>query len=64
MDLPPQSVTYSTSNLTCNFWAKCQYVKPDWTLGEKQASINDVHWLDADDLYNCNGVLKKGGSPC
>ncbi|MCY3754358.1 MAG: hypothetical protein OXG99_09760 [Alphaproteobacteria bacterium] len=58
----PTPVTWSDEN--CNFWAKCQYVKPDWTLGEKQASIKDVHWPEADEVYNCNGVLKEGGSSC
>ena len=59
MGLPAQSVTYSTSSLTCNFWAKCQYITSEWTIEEKQTSIKDVHWLDADDLVNCNGVLKE-----
>ena len=60
----PSPVVTDPDRYKCSFWAKCQYVKPDWTLGEKQASINDVHWLDADDLYNCNGVLKKAGQSC
>lgn len=64
LGLPAQSVTYSTSNLTCNFWAKCEYITSEWTIEEKQTSIKDVHWLDADDVYNCNGVLKEGGSSC
>jgi len=53
-----QSVTASSANYTCSFWAKCNYITSDWTLEETQTSIRDVHWLDADDLLNCNGVLK------
>ena len=59
MGLPAQSVTYSTSNLTCNFWAKCEYTADDASTQEKATSIQDVHWLDADGLVNCNGELKE-----
>ena len=54
-----QSVTASSANYTCSFWAKCQQIGPDWTQQENATSIKDVHWLDADDVVNCNGVLKE-----
>ena len=58
----PQSVTSTGDD--CNFWAKCQYITSEWTIEEKQASIEDVHWPDADEVYNCNGVLKEGDESC
>lgn len=54
----PSPITASSANLTCSVWAKCQYITPEWTLAERQTSIKDVHWLDTDDLVNCNGTLK------
>ena len=55
----PSSVTASSDNYTCSFWAKCEYMSGFWTYEEKATSIKDVHWLDADDLVNCNGRLKE-----
>ena len=59
MDRPAQSVTHSTSDYTCSFWAKCDYTADDGSTQEKQTSIKDVHWLDSDDLVNCSGELKE-----
>ena len=53
------SVTASSANYTCSFWAKCTYMSDFWVYDEKDTSIKDVHWLDADDVVNCNGELKE-----
>ena len=53
----PTPVTWSDEN--CSFWAKCDYTADDGTTQEKQTSISDVHWLDSDDLVNCDGTLKE-----
>ena len=58
------AVGFSKHNLTCSFWAKCDYLTPEWTIGEKETSIENVHFLDADDLYNCSGNLKKESESC
>ena len=55
----PSPVTTDPSRYKCSFWAKCEYITSEWTLEERQTSISNVHWLDADDLVNCGGVLKK-----
>ena len=59
MGLPAQSVTYSTANLTCNFWAKCSYTADDGSTQEKSTSIKDVPWLDSSAIVNCDGELKE-----
>ena len=54
------SVYFDKDEHTCGFWAKCKYLTPQWDIEERQTSIRDGHWLDSDDLVNCNGVLKDG----
>ena len=54
------SVTWSGNN--CRFWAKCEYTADDGTTQEKQTSIADVFWLDADEVENCDGELKEKNS--
>ena len=56
------SVTWSGDN--CNFWAKCDYTADDGTTQEKQTSISNVYWPDADEVQNCDGELKKGSDSC
>ena len=55
----PTPVTHSKDNYTCSFWAKCDYTADDGSTKERQTSIRDVHWLDSDDLVNCDGELKE-----
>ena len=53
------SVAFSRDNYTCSFWAKCWYMKDTWIEEEKETSIEHVHFLESDDLVNCDGELKK-----
>ena len=53
----PTPVTWSGEN--CNFWAECWYMKDTWFEEKRETSISNVHWPDADDLVNCDGVLKE-----
>ena len=58
------SVTADTDDHTCDFWADCQYTADDGTTQEKATSIGDVHWLNADNVINCDGELKKSYNDC
>ena len=58
------SVTADTSNLTCSFWANCQYTASDGTTKQKATSLEGVDWLGVDKLVNCSGNLKKSFNDC
>ena len=58
------SVTANTSNLTCSFWANCQYTAGDGTTKQKATSLEGVDWLGVDKLVNCSGNLKKSFNDC
>ena len=55
----PSPVVTDPARYKCSFYAKCEYTADDGSTKERQTSISNVHWLDSDDLVNCNGRLKE-----
>ena len=57
------TVTGTISNLRCNFPAAwCPNTRTDGTTEVLSSSLSQVLWYVADELINCNGVLRRAGS--